>query len=99
MEYRYGCRKKHESTHKNFRVKGHKSTTFMTDGGKVLGAYYPKQLLFLKRLFVIKRQLDEHKVRQFIYAFFARVGFFYLLRTLCTTSFSNIHRAQDNIAH
>ena len=72
----------------------------MTDGGKVLGAYYPKQLLFLKRLFVIKRQLDEHKVRQFIYAFFARVGFFiYLLRTLCTTSFSNIHRAQDNIAH
>ena len=48
----------------------------MTDGGKVLGAYYPKQLLFLKRLFVIKRQLDEHKVRQFIYAFFARVGFF-----------------------
>ena len=60
----------------------------MTDGGKVLGAYYPKQLLFLKRLFVIKRQLDEHKVRQFIYAFFARrVGFFYLLRTLCTTSF------------
>ena len=99
MEYRYGCRKKHESTHKNFRVKGHKSTTFMTDGGKVLGAYYPKQLLFLKRLFVIKRQLDEHKVRQFIYAFFARVGFFIYFAHYVPLLFLNIHRAQENIAH
>ena len=84
---------------KIFRVKGHKSTTFMTDGGKVLGAYYPKQLLFLKRLFVIKRQLDEHKVRQFIYAFFARrVGFFIYFAHYVPILFSNIYRAQENIA-